>query len=219
MNRGWTAPAAIDDAKRGAMSRAAVRAAIEGRIDDDTEAAEAYEVFGRCVPAFGGVFCDAEPSSREPLIETLATSDVLPGWAGAWAIAVQDVDVGLGDRVADSVLAMETTQAAALPPPRWDGGDLDALIGFLHAPARCGMFVSVAVIERWGRALSVPRGFGSRRQMLRDLVESAARYGQKAPLFLLLAELAEDHRRRLPPAAAPYAERLGMTVPMLRSLG
>ncbi len=82
--------------------------------------------------------------------------------------------------VVDDQAAEVGATAAPLPaapgPPDLDATDtsLGDVVDYLLTPIRCGLFVSRATIGRAGRASGAPRGFGPRRTMLTNLLQSAA---------------------------------------------
>ncbi len=208
---------------------------LEARADDDAMAAEAYELFGRSVFPFEGVFCDIEITARGALSESLR-AEVLPveelrRWVPAFCLAVRDMESPLGDAVAAGLERL-------LPGPgRWSEfndplpgtapnlGDISTsmqdLVDWLCTPARSGLFISSALLERIARELGVPRGFGSRRRVLTQLLEGAARYGETNRAVTALQAVVERHRGRLGGApwrtgalrlaTEPWANRLAET--------
>jgi TorA maturation chaperone TorD len=106
------------------------------------------------------------------------------------------------------------------PPDLLDNPDtrLKDIARYLLVPAYTGFFLSKASLNRWGRALELPHGFGSRRQMLTTLLETAGQYEQWEALVNLLGEEItwwqaeyEGLHGRVPPLApyiTPWQSRL-----------
>ncbi len=195
------------------MTPAEVADLLDGQAADDEMAAAAYEIFGRSVFPFEGVFLDPDVTSRGPLSDALR-EDVLPGslwmWVPAFCCALRDVGDSLGDGVATSLEAalveVEPATLALRPgsPPDLDdlGTDLRSVIDYLATPARCGMFLSTSVLEEVGRAVGIPRGFGPRRRILRELLIGASRYEALDAVLASFAAVADRHGRAL--ASSPY---------------
>lgn len=115
--------------------------------------------------------------------------------------------------------------AAALPvPPDLLGGDdtsLRLISRTLLTPPFSGFYLSRETISDLARARHLPRGFGQRRQMLRNLLETAGQY-DSAPLLLGdLLEVSADVAARyqaqlatwpeLAPWIRPWQEQLART--------
>jgi len=215
---------------------------LEARADDDQVAAEAYALFGRAVFPFEGVFCDDEVTARTPLAESLRSQDLpldeLRAWVPAFCCSVRDFGSPLGDAVAsglERLLAGEATSSVVYPPLTGQPPDLSDpstslsdLVDWLCTPARCGLFLSSPVLERIGRQAGVPRGFGSRRRLLMNLLKSAARYEQTEMVLSALAAVVERHRGLLSTApwrtgalraaTEPWCERLAQTSILLQEV-
>lgn len=208
---------------------------LEARADDDELAAEAYELFGRSIFPFEGVFCDLEVTSRGPLSESLR-ADVLPvdelrRWVPAFCLAVRDMESPLGDAVAAGLERLlpgpgpgdesNDSLAGVAPNLRDLSTSIRDLVDWLCTPARSGLFISSAVLERIARDIAVPRGFGSRRRVMTQLLEGASRYGETNLALSALQEVVECHRGRLGSApwrtgalrsaTEPWSERLAET--------
>jgi TorA maturation chaperone TorD len=105
---------------------------------------------------------------------------------------------------------------------------LKGIARFLLTPAYTGFVLTRDDLNQWGRTLDLPRGFGSRRQMLQTLLESAGRYEQWENLVTLLnahwahwAEAYEsDHGRvaMLRPYIMLWQDRLSHTRSFLAQL-
>lgn len=61
--------------------------------------------------------------------------------------------------------------------------DLKRISVYLTTPIDCGFFLSKEDISDLGRELKVPRGFGSRQQIMTNLLRSAADYDKLANVF------------------------------------
>ncbi len=208
---------------------------LEARADDDELAAEAYELFGRSVFPFEGVFFDVEITAQGALSESLR-AEVLPveelrRWVPAFCLAVRDMESALGDAVAAGLERLlpgpgySSESNDPLPGTAPNLADLSTsirdLVDWLCTPARSGLFISSAVLERIAREIGVPRGFGSRRRVMTQLLEGAARYGETNPALSALQAVVERHRGRLGgapwrtgalrSATEPWSERLAET--------
>lgn len=88
---------------------------------------------------------------------------------------------------------------------------------FLITPAHCGIYLSRDVISRLGRKQQLPRGFGERKILMTNLLQSAAQYEQTLALFQDLHTLAQEWQAEykavlqeyphLAPFVAPWQER------------
>jgi putative dimethyl sulfoxide reductase chaperone len=96
---------------------------------------------------------------------------------------------------------------------------------YLLTPAYSGMYLSRDDLSRLASGLGIPRGFGSRQQMLVNLLHAAADYEQLPTLIERLLSLLEiwidfytgwsGDGDSLKPFAAPWLERLGHTQTLL----
>jgi hypothetical protein len=103
------------------------------------------------------------------------------------------------------------------------------IAGHLLLPAHSGMFLSREAISQMGRQHGVPRGFGDRRTMLVNLMESAAGYGQLEAVaasliaiadgFAAAYEAARSAPAPLPAIASVWQARLSATRLILEKLG
>lgn len=71
---------------------------------------------------------------------------------------------------------------------------LEQVIEYLVIPDRSGLFISHSHLVEIGRVLSLPRGFGSRRQVLRNLFDAAVRYDRERVLIQAIKEMLEGQR-------------------------
>jgi len=204
----------------------------------DLVAAELYELFGRSVFPFEGVFLDLEVSAQGPLGEALR-APVRPAslrrWLPAFCCSLRDLRRPLALALADVVEELlpeagSLAESSALlvgeaPDLEHPGTDLGELVSWLATPSRCGIFLSSGALERLARVVGVPRGFGPRRRLLRQLIESAARFGQLTAVLGGLGLLVRAHldalsgpRYQSPAmvaATAPWRERLTTTERLL----
>lgn len=67
--------------------------------------------------------------------------------------------------------------------------------GFLTCHARSGVFLGRGAIARMGRQAGIPRGFGSTRLMMGNLLRSAAHYGAMGQVLDLLDQEAQAFER------------------------
>ncbi len=220
---------------------------LEARADDDEVAAEAYEVFGRGVFPFEGVFLELDVSARAPLADLLREEPLdlprLRRWVPALCCALGDLGSPLADAVAEALARLVSEARAgggpsveepsafeeAAPDLAAAATDLGELADWLCTPIRSGLFLSTPVLERIARDLGVPRGFGSRRRLLTNLLRSSARFGQAGSVVRALQEIVERHRGRLaaPPfrigalraATEPWTTRLAHTSLLLADMG
>ena len=94
------------------------------------------------------------------------------------------------DLVLDHRAALSDSIVPERPPLPEPGLDLDDprtglkdIARFLTIPARCGLYLSRDAITRLGRQDDLPRGFGSRVQMLTNLLRSAAEFDRMDALL------------------------------------
>ena len=106
---------------------------------------------------------------------------------------------------------------------------LREVAAYLLTPAHCGLYLSRDDIARLGHQLHLPCGFGDRRQMLTNLLRSAAEYDSLPALVTELQQMVliwQDHYqhwRRTGPLsmvsiAAAWIERLSATDSLLAEL-
>ncbi len=96
---------------------------------------------------------------------------------------------------------LQETGALSLDDPRTG---LKEIAAYLLAPARSGLYLSRDDISRLARDRGLPRGFGGRRQMLVNLLRTAADYGELGAVVGALSHLAGVWQ-------AAYAARLEVT--------
>jgi TorA maturation chaperone TorD len=99
----------------------------------------------------------------------------------------------------------------------------------LATPARAGVFLSRADLAGIGRRLHLPRGFGSRVDLLENLLAAAGRFDAVEPLLAALAAVVSDTRDTLAQAryvdeavshlTAPWRARCDETLALLDGLG
>jgi hypothetical protein len=84
--------------------------------------------------------------------------------------------------------------------------DIKQLSAYLLTPLLSGIFLSRDDVGRLSRGLSLPRGFGQRRQMIENLFQSAITYEQIPSLLSLIERLLlrwEDEYRELANQSGP----------------
>lgn len=93
---------------------------------------------------------------------------------------------------------------------------------FLCSPVEAGALFTRGDLERVGRALSVPTGFGTRAQRMQVLLESAAQYDTLPKLCGALVDELETRRAHMsglsPVLGGTWARRVESTQAMLRRL-
>ena len=227
---------------QGLLSPSELADLLEARASDDETAAQAYELFGRSVFPFEGVFCDEQVNSRGPLAETLRREPIeieaLLTWVPAFCCALRDLSSPLGDKVASSLealltqspeLQVEPAQLVDSPPDLSNlSTSLGDLVDWLCSPTRCGLFLSSPMLEQISRSYGVPRGFGPRRRLALNLLQSAAHYDKVGEVLDALLELFLSHHKRLsqPPwsdgspglATEPWRTRLHESAALIRQI-
>lgn len=132
----------------------------------------------------------AEHMTTLDIASTPATpDDVGPDVAGP--------DAAAPDVVAPDPVAPETT--------------LHAIVDFMSTPSRAGIFISRADLQTLTRTHNTPAGFGDRRQLLMNLLRTAAAYDLAPALLAGLQEIVERWHARYVQAqpaeiAAAYTE-------------
>jgi TorA maturation chaperone TorD len=129
-------------------------------------------------------------------------------------------------------LPPQTVVLPPLPAPpdllKDQSTSLRQISGLLLTPAYSGFYLSREAIATMARALRLPRGFGGRRQILRNLLETAGQYESAGPVLDdLAARAARDASAYAAQAAAypqlagwirPWQERLASTQNLLREM-
>ena len=199
--------------------------AAGGPTVEDAVAAEAYELFGRAVFPFAGVFLDDDGGARGPLAAVLRGDRVppeVPTFLPVFLLALRDVDRPVGHAVADALAARTLPPPLPLPPappppdPVASETGVQDLADHLCRPIRCGLFLSSPVIERLARSLDLPRGFGDRRRILTELLRAAGRYDHLDAVFDTLGATADRHHAAL--ADTSWGSRLSATSLWLKAL-
>ncbi len=122
---------------------------------------------------------------------------------------------------------------AMKPPPAPDLDDVRVGVGtiarWLSTPARSGVFLPLGLLERWGKELDLPRGFGTRAVVLEQLLRGSARFDQIGPLMTRLGAHVDGMRTRfseeryqsapIQAALEPWLVALGQTASLASSLG
>jgi TorA maturation chaperone TorD len=109
-----------------------------------------------------------------------------------------------------------------------EGTGLKEIVDYLLRPAYGGIYLSRDDIGRLARQRSLPRGFGDRRQMLLNLLRSAANYGGLVAILGELHSMASSwaaayaemaHEPILAPFANPWHSRASKTTNILDDMG
>lgn len=174
-----------------------------------------------------------------PSFAVALESIAAPAWSGVVSMALQlclSHAAMTPSLVDDAGPALDAPTSHPLDDP---GSGLKDVAAWLAVPARCGIFVTDADGARIGGALDLPRGFGSRRLRLENLLRAAADYGAIEALCAALDDLFAERARRLlglagdtadgpapsagapcrvPPALRPWIARIETTRSMLRTL-
>lgn len=100
---------------------------------------------------------------------------------------------------------------------------LDDVADWLCRPVQCGFYLTKRAINAIARDLSLPHGFASREVMVKNLIESAARYDGLSLLVERLKQLAESHRdayqRYLSQCSVPLVGLAGWTEATEQTIG
>jgi putative dimethyl sulfoxide reductase chaperone len=165
-------------------------------------------------------------------------------WVPALAIAVRRAGRSFPAALIDQIEDLLLLHGAATPERdqarAWELAELPDLLGdpevslrriavVLATPARAGVFLSRADLAGIGRRLRLPRGFGSRVDLLENLLAAAGRFDAVEPLLAALAAVVSDTRDTLAQAryedgavshlTAPWRTRCDETLALLDGLG
>lgn len=166
-----------------------------------------------------------------------AAGQLLHGEALAWrwlfAFAVRRQQVPFIERLVQLLIELIQVHRTLVPPserpitqrrndPAMPGpsDNLSVLAAYLTAPARCGLFLSLSELQRLGRQLELPVGFGRRVQVLETLFHTAALHGRAQALLEALLALVAEWQAYLQGRASEtqiWLERLAATQSLLRS--
>lgn len=160
-------------------------------------------------------------------------------WVPVWAAAVRRLERAFPTALAEAVeelLLMHRGGLAGAPRPV-ELPDAPALLDdestglreigeWLSTPALCGAFLTREDIKRLGRGVDVPRGFGSRAQILINLLRSAASYdafrellgGLDVELGAHVEALAAPRYEGVAELVAPWRRRVEETRATLRKV-
>jgi putative dimethyl sulfoxide reductase chaperone len=149
--------------------------------------------------------------------------------AGPWTdLVALIVELAADHRAAIAVAAEPWTLPPAPAVLEDAKSSLNDIAEWLLTPCYSGIFLSRADLTTVGRATDVPRGFGSRRLMLANLLKQAATYDALGAVVARLDDLAarrDAHYERLgsrpglAEAAAPWRKALERTRVLLATLG
>jgi hypothetical protein len=124
----------------------------------------------------------------------------LLGWAPPLIAALQAEGVPLyaelggllGELIASHGVGLEDAEEALVDPLADPSTGLADLGEWLITPLGAGWWLSQGTLERWGRALDVPLGFGPRKRVAAVILRGVAGHGRLAELAgLLRAEVGE----------------------------
>lgn len=246
---GWCAPPfagaylAEDRVSGGAVERE-LRALFESggfAVDPRGEGAEHLATGLRYLAFLSGAQADAIEDGektiaahvRERLAEALVR---VLAWAPPWADAVRRAERAWPSALVDQIEALLFTHHAALgapavqvelPAPELALDDPDTnlmqLAELLATPARCGAVLSRVDIQRLGRGARIPRGFGDRPLLIKNLLAASGRFDATDPVIAALDEelsrqsdaLAEAPRGAV---TAPWQARIAHTRGLLTEI-
>lgn len=170
-------------------------------------------------------------------------SDHLLVWLPPFAAALAHGRVPFYAALGNLTLALAAEHLAGLPQPMPpnppalpdppdlltdESTSLRRISATLLTPPYSGFYLSKAAISDLARAHKLPHGFGKRRQILRNLLETAGQYDSAGPLLDYLSNLVTNynatHDRQgaawpvLEPWLRPWQSRLAETRQMLHAL-
>ena len=97
-----------------------------------------------------------------------------------------ETDSILADEPASIPIPLESSTAGMFPPLEDGQTGLREIARFLITPVQAGLFLSRHDLDLLARRLSLPHGFGSREQMLLNLLRTAGQYDSALALFQAL---------------------------------
>ncbi len=141
----------------------------------------------------------------------LFVHDVVLSWLPALAVGLEEQPVPFWRAVVRQALDLAADHAGAAAPEQWSAplqpavvkAPLDERSGladiatWLATPAAVGTFISDHDLVGIGRAIDLPRGFGSRPQRIETLLRSAVDYGLVPKAVEGIAELLTRRRGAL----------------------
>lgn len=114
------------------------------------------------------------------------------------------------------LMAQSVEPTLSPPPPLGDlsedSSKVKEIASYLATPPYSGFYISRHDIALLGREKRLPRGFGSRQQMLSNLLRVASQYDELSALFLSVQELLEAWQaayaniKATQPALAPFTQ-------------
>jgi hypothetical protein len=141
-----------------------------------------------------------------------------PRLAGALVAQGDALYAGVGTMLAELAGSYGVEATVAFGEPV-DVSGLRRMVDSLLVPSRSGMVWERGGIRRLGRAFDVGTGFGSRRQMLRTVIEGGASAGSDVVVRGLLDEIGHQRRALAGIAGADaWTERLDQTADAVASL-
>lgn len=142
----------------------------------------------------------------------------LMAWLPSFVLAVRKQGHAFFTALADLTLALIADHAADLG---WlniaqvelptaptllqnDKTSLKDISRFLTTPAYCGIYLGREEVARLARQLKLPRGFGSRSQMLSNLMKTAVQYEQLPIVITKIQEMLADEQQHYDDMAETY---------------
>ncbi len=159
-----------------------------------------------------------------PAFAVVMAEQPVPFWR---AVVSQALDLA-ADHAGRTAASLQSLRPAEVAAPLREAAGLGDIATWLATPAAVGTFISDADIVTIGRAISLPRGFGSRPERIETLLRSAADYGCVAKATQGVGELLERRRRTLralgkthvhPGLLSPWLERLERGLEVVATLG
>lgn len=131
-------------------------------------------------------------------------------WLPLFTFAIARQEAPFMYRIASLVVELIQVHRAQVPPPErlkslpWPDpavpgpeADVAQLATYLTTPIRFGCYLSLADMQRLGRQLGLPVGFGRRAQVLATLLHTAALQGRACALLTALLALIDTWQRYL----------------------
>jgi putative dimethyl sulfoxide reductase chaperone len=146
-----------------------------------------------------------------PLALAIAAQESAACSACPFYTALARLAVELASEHAASLGELSASWSLPEPPPLLENEKtgLKQIAAYLLAPPQSGVYLSRDAIGRLARAVQLPHGFGGREQMLRNLLQAAAHYGELGALLAELQQVAAGwqagYRALADAALAPYA--------------
>lgn len=164
--------------------------------------------------------------------------DVVLPWLPAFAVVMDDQPVPFWRAVVRQALDLAAEHVGAVPvagglvpadvaDPLGERSGLADIATWLGTPAAVGTFISDADLVAIGRAVELPRGFGTRAQRIETFLRSAVDQGRVPQAVRGLAGLLEQRKAALhglgrthvhPSVVAPWTQRLERGLQVTKAL-